>query len=211
MKEKELVWHRETIDASVEQVLGDLQKIPMFAPFYLAGGTGLALRLGHRRSIDLDFFAGEDFNEDLLVQKLQQFQNFGLVAKAPATIHATIRDTKVSFLSYAYPLLFPVESFLGTRIADPREIGCMKISAIASRGTKRDFIDLYLLSQEYGLEQLLGWFEQKFAQTNYSQIHVLKSLSYFDEAEKDPIPHMLVSLTWEEVKQFFAREVPRLV
>ena len=211
MKEKELVWHREAIDAGVEQVLGDLQKVPMLAPFYLAGGTGLALRLGHRRSIDLDFFAGENFNEDLLVQKLQQLQNFGLVAKAPATIHATIRDTKVSFMSYAYPLLFPVESFLGARIADPREIGCMKISAIASRGTKRDFIDLYALSQEYGLKQLLVWFGQKFSQTNYNQVHVLKSLSYFDEAERDPLPHMLVPFSWDEVKRFFAREVPRLV
>jgi hypothetical protein len=87
----------------------------------------------------------------------------------------------------------------------------MKISAIASRGTKRDFVDLYFLAHEYGLKQLLGWFTRKFSQTNYSMPHILKSLSYFEEAEQDPMPHMLMSLSWEEVKQFFAREAPRLI
>jgi hypothetical protein len=210
MDEKEFVWHRETIDASVEQTLRDLQQVSMLAPFYLAEGTGLALHLGHRRSLDLDFLLGENFNEDSVVQKLQNLTGFTLVAKQPATIYATVRETKVSFITYAYPLLFPFQSFLGTNVADPREIGCMKISAIASRGTKRDFIDLYALSQPYGLEQIVTWFQTKFAQTNYSRVHVLKSLSYFEEAEKEPMPSMLVSLTWKEVKQFFTREAPRL-
>jgi len=211
MDEKEFVWHRETIDADVEQSLRDLQQVPMLAPFYLAGGTGLALYLGHRRSVDLDFFLTEPFNEDSLIQKLQHLTGFGLASKESATIHATVRETKVSFITYEYPLLFPFQSFRGTNVADPREIGCMKISAIASRGTKRDFVDLYAVSQQFGLKHLLEWFERKFSQTNYSKVHILKSLSYFDEAEKDPMPHMLVSLSWEEVKEFFKREALRLM
>jgi hypothetical protein len=87
----------------------------------------------------------------------------------------------------------------------------MKISAIASRGTKRDFVDLYALTRHYGLEQLLGWFSRKYAQTNYSMLHVLKSLTYFEEAEQDPMPDMLMSLSWEEVKQLFRTEAPRLL
>jgi nucleotidyltransferase AbiEii toxin of type IV toxin-antitoxin system len=211
MDEKEPAWHRETVEAGVEQTLRDLHDVPILASFYLAGGTGLALRLGHRRSVDLDFFLGEDFNEDSALQKLQHLEGFALVAKEPGTIYANIRKTKVSFIAYAYPILFPFQSFLGVNVADSRDIGCMKIGAIASRGTKRDFVDLYALAQEYSLKQLLGWFTKKFSQTNYSMPHILKSLSYFEEAEQDPMPHMLMSLSWEEVKQFFAREAPRLI
>jgi hypothetical protein len=211
MDERESKWHRETVDEGVEQTLRDLHNVPILTSFYLAGGTGLALRLGHRRSVDLDFFLGEDFNEDPVLQKLQHLEGFTLVAKKPGTIYANIRKTKVSFIAYAYPILFPSQPFLGVDVADSRDIGCMKISAIASRGTKRDFIDLHFLAQEYGLKQLLEWFKGKFSQTNYSVPHILKSLSYFEEAEQDPMPHMLMSLSWEDVKQFFAREAPRLI
>jgi hypothetical protein len=211
MNEEEHVWHPETVDASVQQTLGDLRQLSLLGDFYLAGGTGLALHLGHRRSVDLDFFLGEDFEEDALLQKVQRLERFALVEKKPGTIHAHIRDTKVSFLAYTYPVLFPFQPFLGVNVADPRDIGCMKISAIASRGTKRDFVDLYIVSQHYGLKQFLGWFKEKFSQTNYSMVHVLKALSFFEEAEQDPMPDMLVPLSWEEVKQFFTREALQLL
>jgi Nucleotidyl transferase AbiEii toxin, Type IV TA system len=211
MDRREAVWHREAVDANVERTLGDLQQLPILARFYLAGGTGLALQLGHRRSADLDFFLGEDFDEDTVLQKVQHLEAFALVEKKPGTIYANIRGAKVSWIAYAYPVLFPFQMFLGVNVADPRDIGGMKISAIASRGTKRDFVDLYTLSKLHGLEQLLAWFKKKFAQTNYSMVHVLKSLTYFEEAELDPLPDMLVPLSWGDVKQFFTREVPRFL
>jgi hypothetical protein len=211
MDEMEPMWHRETVDAGVERTLRDLHNVPILKSFYLAGGTGLALRLGHRLSIDLDFFVGEDFNEDYVLQKLQHLEGFALIAKEPGTIYANIHKTKLSFIAYAYPILFPFQPFLGVNVADARDIGCMKISAIASRGTKRDFVDLYRLAQEYDLKQLLGWFKTKYSQTNYSVPHILKSLSYFEEAEQDPMPHMLMPLSWEGVKQFFASEAPGLI
>jgi hypothetical protein len=108
-------------------------------------------------------------------------------------------------------VLFPFRSFLGTRVADPRDIGCMKISAIASRRTKRDFVDLYAVCRQIGLKQLLDWFHEKFAKTNYSKVHVLKSLTYFENADQEPMPHMLVPLSWEKVKAFFATEAPSLL
>jgi hypothetical protein len=211
MNETEHVWHREVIGQHVERSLGELHAIPAAAHFYLAGGTGLALHLGHRRSVDLDFFLGEDFDVEAVLQKIQRLEGFSLVSKSPGTIYANVRETKVSFIAYAYPLLFPFTQFLGANIADPRDIGCMKISAIAGRGTKRDFVDLYVLAQRYGLDQLFVWFKTKFAQTNYSMVHVLKSLAYFEEAEQDPMPDMLVPVSWNDVKQFFAREAARLL
>ena len=204
-------WHSEVIPASTEATLCVLRDANLVNGVYLAGGTGLALHFGHRLSLDLDFFAAEHFDEDALLQNLQKLSGFALVAKAPYTLHTTIEKTKVSFLGYAYPILFPPVPFLGVAIADLRDIACMKLSAIASRGTKRDFIDLYACAKRYGLEEILKMFETKYVQTHWSKPHILKSLTFFADAEKDPMPHMLEEMSWDRVKQFFLHEAPRLI
>ncbi|MGC9292991.1 MAG: nucleotidyl transferase AbiEii/AbiGii toxin family protein [Acidobacteriaceae bacterium] len=204
------VWHREVTSASTEATLCALRDAQLLDHFYLAGGTGLALQFGHRLSHDLDFFAKDHFNEETFLQRVQALAGFALVAKAPYTLHATVQETKVSFLGYAYPVLFPTNPFLDVAVADPRDIACMKVGAIAGRGTKRDFVDLYTSAERYGLTEILRSFDRKYAQTNYSKIHILKSLTFFGDAEKDPMPHMLVALDWDKVKQFFLREAPRL-
>jgi hypothetical protein len=203
-------WHGEVISKATESVLRSLAGSGVLRPFYLAGGTGLALHLGHRVSEDLDLFSTELFNEDLLVQGVQGVAGFSLVEKAPHTLHATIQGTKASFLGYAYPVLFPFVQFQQVAVADPRDIGCMKISAIASRGSKRDFVDLYAAAHEFGLGHLLELFNRKFALTRHNGVHVKKSLIFFDDAEKDPMPHMLAPVKWEEVKRFFGKEAAKL-
>jgi hypothetical protein len=155
---------------------------------YLAGGTGLALRLGHLQSVDLDFFVPESFDEEWLLQRIQGIPGFSVVARSPQTLHLTIQRVKVSFLGYAYPLLFPCVPFLGVPVADPRDIACMKITAIASRGTKRDFVDLFAVCERFGLPELLALFARKYAQTGYNRLSVLKSLTYLTDAEKDRCP-----------------------
>ena len=204
-------WHQKVIPASTEATLCSLRDAHLLERFYLAGGTGLALHFGHRLSLDLDFFAPEQFNEESFVQQLQMLEGFALATIAPYTLHATLDSTKVSFLGYAYPVLFPASPFLGVSVADPRDIACMKLSAIASRGTKRDFVDLYACAQRFGLEEILLMFDTKYSQTHYSRIHLLKSLTYFADAEKDPMPHMLEPIAWSTMVQYFSREVPRLI
>jgi hypothetical protein len=204
-------WHRKVIPASTETTFCALRDAKVLDHFYLAGGTALALQFGHRLSLDLDFFSLEHFIEEALLQQVQVLTGFALATKAPYTLHATIQKTKVSFLGYAYPMLFPTNPFLDVAVADPRDIACMKVSAIASRGTKRDFVDLYVSAERYGLKEILRLFDQKYAQTHYSMIHILKSLTFFADAEKDPMPHMLVTLDWDKVKQFFLMEAPRLL
>ena len=108
-------------------------------------------------------------------------------------------------------MLFPSAQFLQVAIADSRDIACMKISAIASRGTKRDFVDLYASSQQFGLGSLLQFFELKYAQTRYNKLHILKSLTFFEDAEKDPMPYMFIPIDWHQVKEFFVRQTSRLV
>ena len=204
-------WHGEVINASTQATLRTLVDANLLAPFYLAGGTGLALHLGHRLSQDLDFFAPAPFDEEMLLQRLQAASDFSLVAKGPQTLHTVIRGTKVSFLGYTYPLLFPFTRFLAIAVADARDIACMKVSAIASRGTKRDFVDLYFAAQIFSLPGVLQSFDQKYAQARYNQLHILKSLTFFEDAEKDPMPHMLAPVAWSEVKGFFEREVSPLL
>jgi hypothetical protein len=212
MKDMEPIAHREAISEAVIKTLNDLCQASVLQHFYLAGGTGLALQIGHRRSLDLDFFTGVPFNqEELLERMIPRFGEFELVAKDNETLHAHINHIKVSFLGYAYPILFPFARFGGADIADARDIACMKVSAIAGRGTKRDFIDLYAISRQYGLLQILDWFREKYTRANYSRVHILKSMTYFDEAEQDPMPDMLIELSWAEVKTFFLKEVPRLL
>ncbi len=209
-KPAHVVWHRETLTAPTEDVLREFHDHNISKGAYLAGGTGLALRLGHRRSIDLDFFIRGTFDEDRLLQSIEQLPDFANVRRASQTLHLVVRGVKVSFLGHDYPLLFATDPFDGVPVADPRDIACMKISAVSSRGTKRDFVDLYAACKRFRLQDLLSLFAEKYARTKYDRLHILKSLVYFADAEKDPIPHMLVPFEWSDMKEFFQREVRQL-
>jgi len=210
------MWHKEILPPASHEVLGDLhQRIPL-SKFYLAGGTGLALILGHRISRDFDFFSTELFDEVSLIQKMQGLNDFTIVAKSENTIHITLKELKISFLGYVYPLLYRAKKFqtetgISINVADERDIACMKISAISSRGTKRDFVDLFTITRQYPLHELFELFIQKYSLTPYNNIHILKSLTYFADAELDPMPDMLIPLSWDMVKQFFITEAPKLL
>lgn len=216
MKIQHISWHEEVLPLASDEVLSNLDQALTLSKFYLAGGTGLALMLGHRVSHDFDFFNSELFNENTLIQKIQELNNFTITAKDEHTLHIVIKDINVSFLGYNYPLLFQTNEYksntgISLCVADERDIACMKISAIGSRGTKRDFIDLYMIAQQYSLPELFKFFKQKFSMTPYNNIHILKSLIYFIDAESEPMPDMLISLSWDTVKQFFTSEVPKLL
>jgi hypothetical protein len=203
-------WHKEVIPEAAERVLEILTRSKMDS-FYLAGGTGLALRLGHRLSRDLDFFSAEPFSEEMLLGNLKDFEKLSVVSKDWETLHLHILDIKVSFLGYHYPVLFPFGSFMGMQIADPRDIACMKINAIAGRGSRRDFVDLYFIAKEYGLGCILDLFRKKYSEVDINLVHVLKSMTYFKDAETEPMPKMLTDISWDEIANFFKQESPKLI
>jgi hypothetical protein len=209
------IWHPQVISPSAktttELALLALRDAKLLEGFYLAGGTGLALQFGHRLSRDLDFFSQELFGEEAYLQRLMALGDLSLSAKAPHTLHAAILGTKTSFIAYSYPILFPAKNYLEVAVADARDIACMKLSAIAGRGAKRDFVDLYVCARSYGLKEILAFFDRKYAQAQVNRIHVLKSMTYFADAEKDPMPHMLDAIEWETIKRYFMQEVPRLL
>jgi len=203
-------WHHDVMPAGAARVMSNLSKREILQGFYLAGGTGMALHIGHRISRDLDFFK-QSFDEKTLLNALSGIDELSVVSTDRETLHLTIEGVKVSFLGYPYPLLLPSEIYSGMPVADPRDIACMKISAISGRGSKRDFVDLYVAARRYLLKDLLDFFKTKFARINYNMVHILKSLTYFEDAEKEPMPHMLAPILWDEIKEFFMSEVPELL
>ena len=209
MSHGQKIWHAQVINEDTNRALDHLNRTSLLEGFYLAGGTGLALHLGHRRSKDLDFFTVGPLDADLAIDRLRGLKDLRVIEKSEGTLHANLGDTKVSFLRYPYPLLFACEPFHDVKVADPRDIGCMKLSAIASRGSKRDFIDLHAIAVLYGLPQLVQWFEEKVRPVTFSRVHLLKSLTYFEDADREPMPDMLTSLSWKAVKAFFTAETPK--
>lgn len=203
--------HFEAISDNTKRVLFLLNDKDTIKKFYLAGGTALALQLGHRISNDLDFFSQNGFDENFTIQRLAEMGNFQLEKRAEQTIIGILNDTKVSFFDYNYPLLKEPENIGNIRIADVSDVACMKIDAIASRGTKRDFIDVYFIAKNViSLGDIFVNFEKKFSSLNYNMIHIKKSLVFFEDAEDDASPQMLRSVGWEDVKKFFEDEIVKI-
>jgi len=202
-----MAFHPEVLSTKTQKVFVLLSDV-LRNNFYLGGGTGLALRIGHRISYDLDFFAPKHFNESQMIQKLSARGQFQLEDKSEQTVIGILNDVKVSFLGYQYPLLSPLHKFNKIMIAGVLDIACMKIDAIASRGAKRDFIDVYFVAKEVmPLPEILDKFKKKYATLHYNLIHIKKSLVYFQDADHDPLPSMLKSVDWKEVKEFFIQEI----
>jgi len=181
---------------------------------YLAGGTALCLQFGHRFSYDFDFFTPKEFDAKILVQRVKKLlPDFQLERTAWRTILGYIGKTRFSLFFYDYPLLFKPHNFLKINIADVKDIAPMKVAAISDRGTKRDFIDLFFIvkiKKFLTLEEILKLYDKKFKVLKQNKFHILKSLSYFEDADKDEMPRMIENVDWQEVKNFFKEETKRI-
>lgn len=183
-----------------------------FRKFYLAGGTALALQLGHRLSVDLDFFTPETFDYRKVIDKLQKIGRFRPTHEKEYTVVGILKKVSVSFFHYGYTLLEKPFLFEGVRIIGLKDISAMKIEAIAGRGIKRDFIDLYFLGQAgLSLQDALGYFKKKYESFDTNIVHILKSLTYFQDAEKSEMPRMYKRVSWDKVKSYFLAETKRLI
>lgn len=184
--------------------------IPTIKKAYLAGGTALALHLGHRISVDLDFFTQEELEENVLATNLSQLPDFKEEGRAWRTVWGKVGATKFSLFYYKYPLLAPTHFFMGINILDVKDIAAMKIQALGDRGTKRDFVDLFFLAKTYSLDEMLEFYNQKYGDLNDKIYHLVRSFDYFADAEPEVLPKMTVDVSWEEVKKFFHQESLRL-
>lgn len=176
--------------------------------FYLAGGTALALQLGHRRSMDLDFYTKKKFDYKKLREKLKEkFKEVIFIQGEEDTLIVKIDQVAASFFRYPYPLIFPtIESDDFPPMASTKDIAAMKVIAIADRGIKRDFYDIYFLLKEFSLEKIFKWVKKKYPEFNiYSAV---RGLTYFDDAETkyQRRVYLFEYVFWPEVKKFLIKK-----
>ena len=195
----------ETVESSTLELLKKLQRLPVLEQTRLVGGTALALQLGHRKSIDLDFFGTVDCEAEYLRESIAGIASLTILKESPH-IHIYIVDgIKVDIVNYKYPWLDDVVLEQGLRLASVSDIAAMKITAIIGRGTKKDFIDIAFLLHHFSLEEILHFYAAKY---NYSSVFMaMKSLAYFDDAEADPMPDMFVNQSWQQVKAYILSKI----
>jgi hypothetical protein len=171
--------------------------------FYLAGGTALAIHLSHRISVDLDWFTPNSFADGMILAQSLRNSNIGLEIEqvSPGTLHGSINGVRVTFLQYQYPLLKPIEHWneMSCPLAPLEDLACMKLSAVAQRGARKDFCDIYALGKNvFSLAQMLGFYQKKFSIRDIGS--VLYGLVYFDDAESERMPRMLLDVSWREIR-----------
>jgi hypothetical protein len=177
--------------------------------WYLAGGTALALQAGHRQSVDLDFFtAKKKFQEIALERNLLASGNWVTTFREEGIVYGKFMGAKASFL--AYPFFVPAQPFIscGTmRILQASDIAVMKIIAMSQRGRKRDFVDLYWYCQNREpLEDVIARVPVQYPGQQHNIPHFIKSLTYFDDADHDPMPKIFFKAEWSGIKRFFRKE-----
>jgi len=192
-------------------ILAEIGKIKGVQDFYLAGGTALTLLIGHRGSLDLDFFREAPFKNQDLIASLRDHFNLKIQEDQEKTLHVSLDGIRVSFLEYPYPLLGTTE-WRGVRLASIIDIALMKIIGIHQRGEKKDFIDLYwiLKKEKKTLWDIFSLFEKKFNRVSYDWMSFYKSLVFFKDANKSG-PLLMEKENWDEVKIFFKKEVKKLI
>ncbi len=202
-----MIRSKEAVPASVRRLLERLAEAGVFKDFYLAGGTGLALLLSHRRSVDLDLFSPTN-RLDLegrrgLLNRLKSFPAWKTVEEKDGTLHGGIGNVWISFFWYPDPLVRPLIRRGKVRIASLEDIGLMKTGALIGRGSRKDFVDLYAISRRIPLSSLFALGQKKFTKSRDFTLQALKALCFFDDAEKEPPVVPLKSLSWRSVKAFF--------
>ena len=196
----------QTIKPDTLELLRRLMAEPLFSQTRLVGGTALALQLGHRSSVDLDLFGTIEEDTDLTTEVLERI---GPTVPGKCSAHIKtyrVCGVKTDFVDYdRYPWIDSPVLEDGLRLASPKDIAAMKVNAIQGRGTRKDFVDMYFLIQNYGLNQVMELYKAKYPE--YSEYRAMLSLTYFEDAEQNPMPEMFVDVSWEEMKQNILKAV----
>ena len=199
----------QTIEPGTLQLLKQLQDLPLLKGSRLVGGTALALQLGHRKSVDLDLFGGIDASSEEIREALSMSHSITVVKESRNINIYLIDGIKVDFVNYKYAWIDKAVEEDTIILAGIKDIAAMKIAAVVGRGTKKDFIDLFFLLRQYSLQEILQLYLQKYP--DGSLFIALKSLSYFEDAEPDPMPVMFEKVNWEDVKARIKQAVASFV
>lgn len=197
-------FHPEVLTRGQAGALRHLGPILSAEGFYLGGGTAVAIQLGHRRSNDCDWFKDQPVGDALVLASRLRQRGVPLIVQevAPGTLHGRVGSVRLSCLEYRYPLLGDPVSWAdcSCQIASLDDLACMKLAAVAQRGAKKDFVDIYALGAKHRpLPDLLQAYRRKYEVGDIA--HVIYGLTYFDDADRQRMPVLLWDLDWRRVKQ----------
>jgi hypothetical protein len=201
--------HAEVLPPEQQACLRQLGPVATAGGFHLVGGTAVAMHLGHRQSVDFDWctqqFPGEPVN--FAAALAGHGVSLAPTSLAHGTVHGSVDGVKVSFLEFKPPLLEPTLDWpeYGCRLAGLSDLAAMKLLAVSQRGTKKDFIDVHALGGAMPLQAMIDAYCRRFGLTDSGR--VLAALCYFDDADTEPMPTMLVPADWEGIKQAIRRQV----
>ena len=203
--------HWEALTPATLRAFQQVARLPFMANFYLAGGTGLALHLGHRFSVDLDFFSPDEIavgpDQRDALRLLLNDPSLALTYDKDGTFVATWQDVGISFFRLPlYPLVQQPVLLEGIPLATIPEIGAMKLAAIIDRGTRKDMVDLYCLLQVVSLDTIFEVAAVKYSRVRSFPISAMRALAYFADAEALPMPRMLDKTPWAKMKIFLERQ-----
>lgn len=204
--------HTEILNQRQKDILPLLAEVLAGTDLYMAGGTALALHLGHRPSIDFDWFAPSIGKPEQLCQRLSPGKlSFTVLSLSHETLYVTINDVQTSFIGYSYPLLRPPVLWpeYNVYLADIPDIACMKLSAITNRGSRKDFIDLFVIIMDhFTLNECLTLFTRKYQTRDIG--HVIRSLVFFEDADAEPEVNTHLPINWTKIKKTFESEVKKV-
>lgn len=202
--------HIEVLPDEQRNLLELLSKQDWLESFYLVGGTALALQIGHRQSLDFDFFIEKDFKTKEIISHLRELGEFELFDEMEDTINGSLNSVNISFLKYEYPLIKRVHRYNNLLISDLLDIALMKLNAISGRGSRKDFVDIFFLLNIFSFDELFEYYEKKYGLEISNNYHLLKSLVYFEDAEREPMPKMIKNVEWSVVKEKLINKVKKI-
>ena len=178
---------------------------------YMAGGTALALQLGHRRSVDFDFFCKEKFDEEEITEKLKVVGDYEMERQAVNTMQGHFNGVSFSLFWYKHPLISESVDIGGINLASVEDIAAMKFQATLGRATKKDYIDIYFLIKKcFPVENMFEYYDRKYGTLENNKLMLVNGLQYFEDAETSEMPVMFEGVSWSEVKNFLRQESERL-
>lgn len=206
--------HWECISPVLREVFLEVGKHAFAQRFYLAGGTALGLQLGHRLSMDLDFFSSTDELEERsrqeIITALEQKFSLDVDEGGLASLHLKVEGEVIGFMGYSYPLIASTQELEGVQLAGLLDIGLMKLDAVAGRGMRKDFIDLYFIAQQLSLDELLAHGQEKYPLNRDFGMMALTALTDFVVADAGTEIQTTPPVRWNDVRNFFKKEARRI-
>ena len=190
--------YTETVEPGTLELIKEFSADPILKDFHLVGGTALALQMGHRKSVDIDFFSDKPFNAKAIASYLAEKYHAENLRSLSNGVWSDINKVKVDMMSHQYSWLKSPQTIEGVRIVSTEDIAAMKVNVIHGKGTRlKDFVDMYFLLEKFSLNKILDFYQQKYPDTNRGMAKY--SLNYTGNIKKDIVEYTDEPLTTRQV------------